>query len=154
MILQSTFLNWTLCFAQPWPGFSFPRICFAIPRQVGQLLESRPTKGDLVDAGVHRGDKVAASIQGVQATLQRKMARDNVGHLLESRPAGSELHSAGILKHKPHGRSAVAPRLQGLRAQLEKQMAKDQVGHLLETRPARRTFVELSRALNLLACHS
>ena len=67
---------------------------------------------------MHRGDKVAASIQGVQATLQRKMARDNVGHLLESRPDGSELHSAGILKHKPHGRSAVAPRLQGLRAQL------------------------------------
>ena len=40
---------------------------------------------------MHRGDKVAASIQGVQATLQRKMARDNVGHLLESRPDGSEL---------------------------------------------------------------
>ncbi len=26
VILQSTFLDWALCFSQPWPGFSFPRI--------------------------------------------------------------------------------------------------------------------------------
>ena len=26
VILQSTFLDWTPCFSQPWPGFSFPRI--------------------------------------------------------------------------------------------------------------------------------
>ena len=26
MILQSSFLGWTPCFSQPWPGFSFPRI--------------------------------------------------------------------------------------------------------------------------------
>ena len=25
-ILQRTFLDWTPCFSQPWPGFSFPRI--------------------------------------------------------------------------------------------------------------------------------
>ena len=25
-ILQRTFLDWALCFSQPWPGFSFPRI--------------------------------------------------------------------------------------------------------------------------------
>ena len=26
VILQRTFLDWTPCFSQPWPGFSFPRI--------------------------------------------------------------------------------------------------------------------------------
>ena len=31
VILHSTFLDWTPCFSQPWTGFSFPRICFAIP---------------------------------------------------------------------------------------------------------------------------
>jgi len=30
-ILQRTFLDWALCFSQPWPEFSFPRIAFALP---------------------------------------------------------------------------------------------------------------------------
>ena len=30
-ILQRTFLDWTPCFSQPCPGFSFPRIAFALP---------------------------------------------------------------------------------------------------------------------------
>ena len=35
VFLQSTVLDWTPCFSQPWPGFSFPRIAlpgFSFPR--------------------------------------------------------------------------------------------------------------------------
>ena len=107
---------------------------------VGHLLDTRPSRKDLVNQGILTEadvSGVAPAIASAAKDLERQMNANKLNHLLESRPSLSDLKRysqefwlRSIWKH-----------LRGAR-KMQKEMTSDHLGNLLEHRPSRRSYTE------------